>query len=390
MSRARLSTAISTAILTAFALVAGALVNLAAPATAQAAPAPRLKITRVVGGLNIPWDVTWVGGVLLFDQRAGGVWSKRGAAAARRVSMGLPRIYAHGEAGMLGMVADPGARANRVFYTCMAVATRSGAPVSVQVWQWRLSTDAARAAKIRTVIAGIPLNRSGRHSGCRLRFRSSQMLYIGTGDAARDTAQNLQSLGGKILRVRSNGTIPTTNPFYRRGGKARYVWNFGHRNVQGLVIRPGSGQLWSVEHGTNRDDEVNRGWRGANYGWRPGPGPGYNESPPMTDLHRFRHAVRARWRSGYPTVATSGASFISGARYGSWNGALAVARLKGHGMSIFTLRGDRIVGQRVVFKSYLRVRTVQQGPDGAIYFTTANGPRTRHYPGDGIYRITPA
>jgi glucose/arabinose dehydrogenase len=355
------------------------------PTVAAAAPAPRLKITRVVGGLRIPWDVTWVGGVLLFDQRAGGVWSRRGTAVPRRVAMALPRIHAYGEAGMLGMVADPAASRNRLFYTCMAVGRSGGRPVSVQVWQWRLSPDAARAAKIRTVISGIPLNPSGRHSGCRLRFRSARMLYIGTGDAAqRTTAQNLHSLGGKILRVRSDGTIPTTNPFYRQGGNARYVWNYGHRNVQGLVFRPGSGQLWSVEHGTYRDDEVNQGWKGANYGWRPGPGPGYNESPQMTDLHRYPHAISAKWRSGKPTVATSGATFISGARFGSWNGALAVARLKGHGMSIFNLRGDRIVGERVVFLSYRRVRTVQQGPDGAIYFTTANGP------GDGIYRITPA
>lgn len=382
MSLARLSAAVSTALVTACALVAGAAVTLPAPVAVAAPPAPRLKITRVVGGLRIPWDVTWVGGVLLFDQRAGGVWAKRGAAAPRRVAMALPRIHAYGEAGMLGMVADPAASRNRLFYTCMAVGRSGSRPVSVQVWQWRLSPDAARAARVRTVVAGIPLNRSGRHSGCRLRFRSPRMLYIGTGDAAQTAAaQNLQSLGGKILRVRSNGTIPTSNPFYSRGGRARYVWNYGHRNVQGLMVRPGSRQLWSVEHGTYRDDEVNRGWRGANYGWRPGRG--YNESSPMTDLRRYPHAVRARWRSGTPTVATSGGTFISGARFGTWNGALAVARLKGHGISIFTLRGDRIVGQRTILGGYGRVRTVQQGPDGNLYFTTSKGS------GDAIYRITP-
>jgi len=395
MSQARIP-ALVTAITTAAAVVAGGLVTstvsaaavsspgvTAAPRVTAALAAPRVTVAKVVSGLAIPWDVTWVGGVLLFDQRAGGVWSKSGPVPARRVAMALPRIYAHGEAGMLGMVSDPAAATNRMFYTCMAVATTRGAARDVEVWKWQLNPDRIHATKVRTIVSGLPLNTSGRHSGCRLRFRSAHMLYIGTGDAARGTnAQNMQSLGGKILRVRSDGSIPTSNPYYRRGGQARYVWNYGHRNTQGLILRPGTSELWSVEHGTNRDDEVNQVWRSGNYGWNPVPG--YNESRPMTDLRRYPHAIQAKWRSGYPTVATSGGTFIAGARWGTWNGVLAVAMLKGQGILLFTLRGDTIVSHRVAFRGYGRIRTVQEGPDGNLYFTTSNGS------GDGIYRITPA
>ena len=99
----------------------------------------------------------------------------------------------------------------------------------------------------------------GRHSGCRLRFGTDGKLYVGTGDAAQSTnPQNKQSLGGKVLRVNSDGTIPTDNPFYGEGGNARYVWNYGHRNVQGLALRPGTDELWTAEHGTDRDDEINQ------------------------------------------------------------------------------------------------------------------------------------
>ncbi|HYP46512.1 MAG TPA: PQQ-dependent sugar dehydrogenase [Propionibacteriaceae bacterium] len=366
--------------LSTLALVAtSAVVSVPAPATAAA---PTVKVTRVVGGLKIPWDVTWVNGLMLFNQRAGGVWSKRGGAPAKRVSMPLPRIYANSEAGMLGMVADPGARINRMFYTCMAVARSNGSPLGVEVWKWRLRGD-TRAERVRKVITGIPLS-SGRHSGCRLRFRSAHILYIGTGDAVRGTnPQNLQSLGGKILRVRDDGRIPRDNPYYRRGGNARYVWTYGHRNVQGLIKRPGRSELWSVEQGTSRDDEINVVWAGRNYGWNPVPG--YNEARPMTDLARFPRAVRARWRSGTPTVAACGGTFISGTRWGSWNGLLAVARLKGRGIGLYSVsRTNALTGQRVVFAGYGRVRTVQQGPDGALYFTTSNGS------GDGVYKITPA
>jgi glucose/arabinose dehydrogenase len=381
MRRSHSVTRLSAVLITILSLVAAALVTLAAPVTASAA-APRIKVNRIVSGLSNPWDVTWVGSTMLFDQRSGGVWSKRGTAAPRRVSMPLPRIYAVGEAGMMGIVADPGAARNRIFYTCMAVGVSARQPKGVEVWKWRLDSRATRATKVQVLLTGIPLNDTGRHSGCRLRFRSTTMLYVSTGDATGGTnPQNLQSLGGKVLRVRSDGSIPTTNPFYSRGRNARYVYSFGHRNVQGLARRPGSAEMWSVEQGTSRDDEVNRVFRGDNYGWNPAPG--YDESHAMTDTRRHPGATSAKWRSGSPTVATCGATFLSGSRWQSWNGVLAVAMLKGQGVKLmFIDRSGKIYKTQNILRSYGRIRTVQQGPDGALYFTTSKGSD------DGIYRVT--
>ena len=378
MPRLRL---VTTALTTTLILVAGALVAVTTAVTAPLAAdaAPTVRVTRVVSGLANPWDVTWVGSTMLYDQRGGGMWSKQGSAAPQRIRMALPPLYVNSEAGMLGIVADPRAASNRYFYTCMAVATSAGRPKGVEVWKWRLASD-TRATKVKVLLDGLPLS-TGRHSGCRLRFRSASMLYIGTGDAAHGTnPQNLQSLGGKVLRIRSDGSIPTTNPFYQRRGNARYVYSYGHRNVQGLARRPGSGEMWSVEQGTNRDDEVNRVFRGDNYGWNPSPG--YDESHAMTDRRRHPDATSAKWRSGSPTVATCGATFLSGARWQSWNGVLAVAMLKGQGVKLmFIDRSGKIYKTQNVLRGYGRIRTVQQGPDGALYFTTSNGS------GDGIYRV---
>lgn len=356
--------------------IAGSIVAL----PAQAAP-PTLTVTKVVGDRTIPWDVTWIGSLMLFDQRGGGVWSQRGAAAPKKVSMALPKIYAEGESGLLGLVADPKAKSNKYFYSCMAVATSKGKAKDIEVWKWRLTSDTS-AKKVKVLVKGIPLSSTGRHSGCRLRFRSAKMLYIGTGDSATGTVpQNLKSLGGKVLRVRSSGSIPKSNPYYAKGGNARYIWTYGHRNIQGLVVRPDVNQVWSVEHGTDRDDEVNLVAKGANYGWSPTPG--YNEKRSMTDKQRFPKARSAKWRSGYPTVATSGAAFLTGSQWGDWDGRLAVAMLKGQGVKVFTLSGNTITAEETILTSYGRIRTVQQGPDGALYFTTSNGAGE-----DGIYRVT--
>jgi glucose/arabinose dehydrogenase len=385
----------------ALALLAGTLVSLAGPTVADSAPiatgpaptevrsaptqtraVPVVRVARLVGGLDIPWDVTWVGGVMLFDQRADGIWSRTPGAAPKRVTLSpAPRVFAESEAGMLGMVAHPQAATNRLFYTCMAIRTASNGPRDVEVWQWRLGATGTTATRVKVMITGLPLV-TGRHSGCRLRFRSTRMLYVGTGDAAHGTnPQSLTSLGGKILRIRDDGVIPTSNPFYKRGGKARLIFNFGHRNVQGLAKRPGRDEMWSVEQGTSRDDEVNRVWSGRNYGWDPTPG--YDESRPMTDKKRHPHANGAKWRSGKHTVATCGATFISGAAWGPWNGRLAVAMLKGEGVKLLTIsKANKVVHTTNVLRGYGRIRTIQQGPGGALYFTTANGDD------DGIYRVT--
>jgi len=368
----RAGTAALTGALAASALVAG-------PAEVAEAR-PGYRFTTVVSGLSIPWDLTWVGGLMVFNQRSGGIWTKRTGAAPRRLQIDLPAPYVNGEGGLLGMVAHPKAATNKLFYTC---STTRGAR-DVRVLRWRLTSD-TRAVRVGApVVKGIPLT-SGRHTGCRLRFSAKGMLYIGTGDAADErNPQRRSSLGGKVLRVHADGTIPRTNPFYALGGNARYVWNYGHRNIQGLALRPGTNRLFTAEHGPDTDDEVNLVYRKANYGWAPGPG--YDEARPMTDRVRFPRAVRATWSSGRPTVATSGITFLNGPAWQDWNGALAVAQLKGTGIRLLFLdRDGRVTGQQMMPGTtvYGRIRTVQRGPGGALYFTTSNGS------GDRIVKVTP-
>jgi glucose/arabinose dehydrogenase len=349
-------------------------------------------VTTVVSGLTIPWDLTWVGDLLLYDLRGGQIWSRRGSAAPALVSVsGFPTVFASGEAGLMGMVADPDAASNRRFYTCVATRTGpGGGPQDVRVLRWRLTSDTTAESDGAPVVTGIPLADNGRHSGCRLRFGADGRLYVGTGDAATGTVpQDLQSLGGKVLRVGGDGTVPADNPFAAQGGNARYVWSYGHRNLQGLATRPGSGSLYSAEHGTSRDDEVNWIVNRGNYGWDPVPG--YDEGTPMTDLAKFPAARRALWSSGAPTVATSGATFLVGPAWGRHRGWLAVAMLKGSG--VLLMQPQPATAPQAIpapeplpeAQGFGRIRTVQTGPDGSLWFTTSNGGGA-----DRIVRVTPS
>ena len=142
--------------------------------------------------------------------------------------------------------------------------------------------------------------------------------------------------------------------------------------MQGLAFRPGTGAAYGVEHGTYRDDEVNLLVAAGNYGWDPIPG--YDESQPMTDLTKFPAAKAAVWSSGNPTIAPSGATFLSGTQWRGWDGALAVAVLKNTELRVMFLDGPgTTVGSTVVPAQLdlgVRLRSAVQGPDGSLYLTT--------------------
>ncbi len=355
----------------------------AVPAAARA-----VRVQTLVGGLTIPWDLAFLPDrAMIFTERGGTTRIRTTSGTVRTLRMDQGYLRVAGEVGLLGITVDPHFASNRRFYTCQTYRGNATVAADVRVVRWRLSADRTAAARDGSpVVDGIPV--STFHGGCRLRFGPSGRIYVGTGDAGVGTApQNLNSLAGKVLRVEASGAIPSTNPYRDRPGDARYVWSYGHRNVQGIAIKPGTSQVWTAEHGPDRDDEVNIDQYAGNYGWNPVPG--YDQSVPMTDRAEFPSAKVAAWSSGSPTRATSGITFITGAAWGSLQGQLAVGLLKDSGVMLLRLDASgRVVGRSDLPQlagTYGRIRTVQMGPDGALYVTTSNGGGT-----DRILRVTPS
>ncbi len=329
---------------------------------------PNLVVSTPVSGLSIPWDLAFTpDGTLLFTQRAGVLSSRLADGTVGTIDADFAEVLSTGENGLMGIVVDPDFASNRRFYTCQ---THVGP--EMQVIAWTIDAAYTIATRVADPLVGDMPTASSRHGGCRLRFGPEGYLWIATGDAATGTVpQDLTSLGGKVLRVDpSTGAGAPTNPF-----ASSRVYTYGHRNMQGLALRPGTSQMWSVEHGPAFDDEINLLVAGRNYGWDPVPG--YNQGVPMTDLVKFPDAVEAKWSSGSTTLATSGGIFLEGAQWGVWEGRLAVATLKDSKLRLFefTPEGD-FVSQVVVSEldgAYGRLRTPMMGPDGALYVTTSNG-----------------
>ena len=355
------------------------------PQARQARAVPRLVVRRQVTGLDHPWDVQSIGhGRLLFTQRDSATLSVWENGHQRQVQFPSSQVWVSGETGLMGLAVDPAFATNGRFYACQGGFTSNGGH-DVRVVAWRLNAAATQATRIKKLIGGFPTS-TGRHGGCRLLITRNGSLLVGTGDAAVGrNPENRTSLGGKTLRLnRFTGAPWPTNPFvHAANANERYVHTFGHRNVQGVAERR-DGTLWSVEQGTYRDDEVNRLVIGGDYGYNPVPG--YNEQVPMTDQSLPGRQVGARWRSGDPTLATSGGTFVYGKRWGALNGTLAVAALKASRIVFLTFDSHgtllRARAPRAL-QQYGRLRSVTRMPGGALLVTTDNGNGN-----DAILRVT--
>ncbi len=346
--------------------------------------APVVSISEVASGLTIPWDVAPLpDGRLLVSER-GGRLLLVDSGTTTTVSADLSDLFASGETGLMGLALDPDFASNGRFYTCQG----HESPREIQVIAWTLDASAPSATRVQDPSGGgAPDRVGGRHGGCQLEIAADGMLIVGTGDAAVGShPQDLESLGGKTLRVdRLTGAAPADNPFADSANAATSrILSYGHRNVQGIAVHPTTGDLWSVEHGPDSDDEVNLIVAGGNYGWNPVPG--YNERVPMTDSAEFPEAIEAAWATGAPTLALSGATFLSGPAWGSWRNGLAVSALKTQSLRVLFFTDDgQYQGQHVVIDGdYGRLRAAAQGPDGSLYVTTSNGGDR-----DTIVRIQP-
>ena len=344
---------------------------------------PDITVVELVSGLSIPWDIAFTpDGTMLFTQLSGVLSSRLVDGAVQTVSADFSDLSARGTRGLMGIVVDPDFASNRRFYTCQG---HTGP--EVQVIAWTISADYTAATRVGDPLVG-DLPAVAYHAGCRLRFGPDGYLWIATGDAfAVGAAQDLDSLGGKVLRVdASTGAAAPGNPF------GSPVYTYGHRNPQGLALRPDTRQMWLVDHGPTWDDEINLLTAGGNYGWDPvlADMPNvYTEQVPMTDLMKFPDAVEARWSSGEPTLATSGGIFLAGDDWEEWDGRLAVGTLKASELHVFEFTASGTFVSQVVVPeldgTYRRLRTPMLGPEGALYVTTSNGGGA-----DRILKVVPS
>ncbi|MDH1302870.1 PQQ-dependent sugar dehydrogenase [Achromobacter sp. GD03932] len=352
---------------------------LALPASAQPGPEPAsvpARVTAVVGGLIHPWAMAFLpeGGVLI-TERPGNLRLLRIPGGLSKPLAGVPKVAAQGQGGLLDVALSPDFARDRYVY--LSYAEADGSKSGTAVGRGKLSADGTALEDFRVLFRQQPKLSSGLHYGSRLVFDGKGYLYISLGENnQRPTAQDLDKLQGKVVRLKADGSVPPDNPFVGQAGARPEIWSYGHRNPQGMALNPWSGQLWENEHGPRGGDEINLVKRGKNYGWPLAThGINYSGQPipeaKGADLPGMEPPLY--WWPKSPAI--SGMAFYSADRFPAWRNSVFIGALANQNLIRLTLDGDRVVAQEwLLTDRKQRIRDVRQGPDGYVYVLTDASP----------------
>jgi glucose/arabinose dehydrogenase len=304
----------------------------------------------IATNLDVPWGIAFLpdGSALIAERDSGAMKHMTQPGVVNSVGS-VAGVAARGEGGLLGL-----ATAGQTVFAYLTTAQDN------RVVTMRF--DGASLTEPSPILTGIPAGSI--HDGGRMAFGPDGKLYVTTGESGDPgLAQERSSLGGKILRINADGSIPSDNP-----DPDSPVWSFGHRNIQGLAW-DSAGRLWVTEYGANRLDELNLIQRGGNYGWPMAEGRA--DTPGLID-------PVIQWGTG--EASPSGLAYFGG--------SLWVACLRSQRLYRVPVGADGSLADPapLFVGQYGRLRTVVAAPDGTLWFTTSNRDG-RGAPRDGDDRI---
>ncbi len=348
----------------------------------------RFTLEKVGEADGILWSMDFMpDGAIIATQRDGLLWLFRHGERIGPIS-GTPAVWQNGQGGLLEVALHPNYKDNGWIYLSYSESTgaKDNGREAGMTAVIRGRIRDGRWVDQETLFSAAPEFHSsaGAHFGSRFVFEDGY-LFFGIGDRGRmEQAQMLDRPNGKIHRIHDDGRVPVDNPFRDTPGALPTIWSYGHRNPQGLALRPGTSELWEAEHGPRGGDEVNRVLPGRNYGW-PDITYGINyNGRPITDKTE-QEGMEQPAHFWVPSIAVCGIDFYEGDSFPAWRGNLFASGLASEELRRLRLDGDRIVEDEIVFKGLGRIRDVVSGPDGLLYVSLNRGEPRR----GAIYRLVP-
>jgi len=340
------------------------------PVEFDTAEGQKIRVVVLAKGLEYPWSLAFLpDGSMLVTERASRLRIIRKGVLDPKPIAGTPAAYFTGESGAPGAVhgymdiaLHPKFADNHfvyLTYTKPLDDTKRTTAVARGTWDGHAITG------MKDIFV---LPEAGTS---RIAFGSDGMLYLTT--TGKDP-QDPNTLGGKVLRLRDDGSVANDNPFVGKAGYRPEVYTMGHRSSLGLAVNPGTGEMWLNENGPNGGDEVNILKPGRNYGWpivsygRTYQGP-WQVAPPG---HAGFEPPVVYW---VPSIAVSGMAFYTGDKFPKWKGDVFVGSLRtgeipgtGHLERIlFNEKMEELRREALLRELRLRIRDVRQGPDGLLY-----------------------
>jgi glucose/arabinose dehydrogenase len=373
------------AIVCARALMTTTLSAMAAAAQEMTSEQGTLEVTPIVTGLEHPWALAFLPDRqgMLVTERAGNLRRVTADGKLSAPISGVPEVWAKGQGGLLDVALSPDFKQDRTVYLSYAEGGGLGDKAGTAVGRGRLSEDLTSLKDFQVIFRQEPKLSVGNHFGSRLVFDREGYLFITLGENNdRPTAQDLDKLQGKVVRIYPDGKVPDDNPFVGQAGVRPEIWSYGHRNPQGAALNPWTGILWENEHGPQGGDEVNIIERGKNYGWPLAThGIDYSGQPIPEAKGTTAEGTVAPHHVWEKSPGLSGLAFYDGDRFKAWQHNAFIGALVTQELIRLQFDGDRVVHEeRLLGELNQRIRDVRQGPDGYLYVLTdeANG---------GLYKL---
>ena len=337
-------------------------------------------IETVVKGLENPWSVDFLpDGRILVTEKPGRLRIIENGHLSEPVK-GVPKVSVKGQGGLLDIVLDPEYAKNSIIYLSYSAKGKGG--VGTEVIKGELVGNELKNTQVIFKLS--PKTNTAYHFGSRLLFSNDGTLFITLGERAeRERAQDIGDHAGSLIRINKDGSIPKDNPFVNNPKARPEIYTYGNRNMQGIALHPETGDVWTVEHGPQGGDELNLMKPGVNYGW---PvityGVNYNtgtkvgegtEKPGMAQPIHY-------W---VPSIGTSSLLFYTGDKFPAWKGNAFVSSLVFGQLARLEMKDDKVIAEeRLLDGDFGRIREVQQGLDGYLYFITDDSRGK-------LYRIKP-
>ena len=334
-----------------------------------------LEVTTLTQGLEHPWALAFLPdrqGMLL-TERPGNLRLVSLDGKLSAPISGVPDVWAKGQGGLLDVVLSPDFKQDRTVYLSYAEGGGKGDKAGTAVGRGQLSADLKTLENFKVIFRQEPKLSVSNHFGSRLVFDRDGYLFITLGENNdRPTAQDLDKLQGKVVRIYPDGRVPDDNPFVGQNGVRPEIWSYGQRNPQGAALNPWTGVLWETEHGPRGGDELNVIERGKNYGW-PLATHGINysgQSIPEATGKTAEGTVGPHhvWEK---SPGLSGMAFYDADRFKVWQHNVFMGALVSQELIRLQFNGDKVVHEeRLMGELNKRIRDVRQGPDGYLYVLT--------------------
>ncbi len=327
----------------------------------------RIRVVVVAKGFAHPWSLAFLpDGAMLVTERAGFLRVVRNGVLDPRPILGTPEVRVTSLWGLMDVALHPRFSENRLIYLSYLKPVGSDRS-TMALARGRLEGGAL--VDVKDIFVSDPPTAGS----TRIAFGRDGLLFATTtSDNLR--AQDPGDLGGKILRLRDDGSVPSENPFIGRAGYRPEIYSLGHRSQVGLAVHPESGAVWSTEHGRQGGDEVNFILPGRNYGW-PIVSYGTNYSGARTSERPWQDGTEQPLVYWVPSIGITGITFYTGDRFPSWKGNVFVGGLQRGRISrtgrleriVFNSKWEELRRESLLTELKKRVRDVRQGPDGLLY-----------------------